>query len=180
MPQLEVVKREDVRIRVKKLDSTGRTREQAEAMEQNAFRTPKLGDNDKAFADLIAEEQNVYPKVMYRLALKNGLPVGDEISPSYPMPFDLANQVGIKTENYKLIGKTRESPGNLVLRHPYQSLSCGVIKDDQSIDLPASKKQEAELRTAGWVDRIEDIKGLPKLAVDDPYAPLPAEGGTKR
>ena len=88
--------------------------------------------------------------------------------------------MGVKVELYKLIGKTKDSLGNLVLRHPYQSISVGVVRDDGSLDVEASKKQEKGLREAGWVDRVEDIKGLPKLAVDDPYAPLPAEGGNKR
>jgi hypothetical protein len=180
MPQLEVVKHEDVRIRVKKLDSTGRSREQIEAMAKNAYRDPKLSDTDEAFANLIADEQSTYPKVMYRLAVRDGKPIGDEINPSYPMPFDLANQIGVKVEMFKLIGKTKDSPGNLVLRHPYQTISCGLVRDDQSIDTEASKKQEKQLREAGWVDRVEEIKGLPKLAIDDPYAPLLAEGGTRR
>ena len=77
MPQLEVVKHEDVRIRVRELDSTGRTREQVEAMEQNSYRSPKLAEHDQAFAHLIAEEQNVYPKAMYRLAVRDGKPIGD-------------------------------------------------------------------------------------------------------
>src|SRR5262249_28771501 len=136
-------------------------------------------DHDEAFAHLIAEEQSTYPRVMYRLAVRDGRPIGDEMSPSYPLPYDLANQMGVKTELYKIIGRTKDSPGNLIMRHPYQSISVGVIRDDQSVDIEASKRQEKSLREAGWVDRIEEIKGLPKLAVEDPYAPLPVEGGKR-
>jgi hypothetical protein len=112
---------------------------------------------------------------MYRLALKNGNPAGDEINPSYPLPFDLAQMIGVPEGQFKVIGKTRDSGGYVVLRHPYQSTSVGVVRHDASIDIEASKKQEKELRSKGWVDRIQDIKGLPELISDNTFDPLPLE-----
>ena len=176
MPQLEVFRPSDeLRIRVKKIDSAGRTQEQVDAMARNELRPYKLSEHDQAFAHLISEEQNIYPKVMYRLALKNGKPAGDEINPSYPLPFDLAQMIGVPEGQFKVIGKTRDSGGYVVLRHPYQSVSVGVIRHDASIDIEATKRQEKELRSKGWVDRVQDIKGLPELISDNTFDPLPLE-----
>lgn len=179
MPQLEVFRPSDeLRIRVKKIDSAGRTPEQVDAMARNELRPYKLSEHDLAYAHLISEEQSEYPKVMYRFRMKNGKPAGDEINPSYPLPFDLAQMIGVPQDQFSVIGKTRDSGGYVVLRHPYQTISVGVVKHDGSIDLAATKKQEKELREKGWVDRIQDIKGLPTLVSDgsdDAFDPLPTE-----
>lgn len=176
MPQLEHYRPSDeLRVRVKQLDSAGRTKEQIEAMEKNAYRAPRISERDHAFAELLREEQAKYPKVMYRLALRDGKPAGDEVNPSYAMPFDLAQQVGIPEGQFKVIGKSKDGGGHYVLRHAYQSISVGLVRPDQSVDVEASQKQEKELRSKGWVDRIEDIKGLPKRITDDTFDPLPIE-----
>lgn len=173
MPQLERFRPEnEVRMRVKLLDSAGRTREQVEAMEKNAYRAPKIAAEDQVFAEFIAAEQQEYPKVMYKLAMRGGKPAGDEVSPSYPLPFDLAQMVGIPEGTFKVIGKTPTSGGYLVVRHPYRTKSVGVIRSDQSIDDRASAKLEKEMLADGWVHSIAEIKGLPKPLVDDEYDPV--------
>ena len=174
MPQLEVFRPSDeLRIRVKKIDSAGRTPEQVDAMGRNEIRPYKLSEHDQAFAHLVAEEQTAYPKVMYQHCLKNGKPAGDEIAPSYPLPFDLAQMIGVPEGQFKVIGKTRDSGGYVVLKHPYRTKSVGVVRHDGSVDLEASQKQEKALRKEGWVDRIQDIVGLPEMISDNAFDPVP-------
>lgn len=170
MPQLETYRPSDeLRFRIKKLDSAGRTPEQVKAMDiSNPIRPVQLGVADQGFAEMIREQQAQYPKCMYRLALRDGKPAGDVVNPNYPMPFDLAVMVGIPENHFRVIGKTKDSGGYVEVRHPYMSQSVGVTRPDGSVDLPASQKQEKELRAKGWVDRIEDIKGLPQMTVAEP------------
>src|SRR6266851_1055833 len=83
--------KKEIVLRVQKLDSMGRTAEVRLAMEKNdPPRMPKLGEATTAVHEMVTENCGEYPKAMYRLALKNGLPAGDIKDKDYPLPFDLA------------------------------------------------------------------------------------------
>lgn len=163
---------------VEETDSMGRTQQQVEAMEKNALRPPRLGRRDSAHALRVAKEQATYPKVMYRLALKKGNPAGDEVMPSYPMPFDLAQSLGISDKGFKVLGKTRDSGGYIQQRYGYITTSVGVFVNDDPfglIDHEASLKLEKKLRAEGWVDHPSQIEGLPSLEPEEDFDPLPAK-----
>src|SRR5467141_1467862 len=88
--------KKEIVLRVQKLDSMGRTKEQREAMEKNdPPRMPKLGEATTAVHEIVKETCSEFPKALYRLALRNGLPAGDVKDPDYPLPFDLAQQLGL-------------------------------------------------------------------------------------
>src|SRR5882724_9400298 len=111
-------------------DSMGRTPEQIEAMEKNELRPHRLSKRDKAYAERVSKECASYPKVMYRLALRKGCPAGDETAPSYPLPHDLAASLNITDRGYKVLGKTRDSGGYLLVRHPWITKSVAVFVND--------------------------------------------------
>src|SRR2546429_667587 len=112
----------------------GRTREVRDAMEQNDPKPHKLGDATRAVHSIVAEEHAQYPRVMYRLALKNGLPAGDIANPDYPMPFDLAAQAGLADLGFKVINRTATSPGNVIVRLPYVTRLVGTVREDLTVD----------------------------------------------
>jgi len=173
--QAEYVERKDMVLRIKAKDSMGRTREQREAMEANEPKPPKLGEATRAVHTICAAEHTEYPKAMYRLALKNGLPAGDIASPEYPMPYDLALQCGLADQGFKRIGVTRDSPGNLIVRLPWITRLVGTVKEDLTIDVEAARAEEAELRKKGWVDSPSQIKGLPVPPAEQEFDALPDE-----
>lgn len=173
--QTERIKEERVLIRIKKTDSMGRTAEVRKAMEANDPRPIKLDDDTLFIHDTVAEACSEFPKAMYRLALRNGKPAGDEAAPSYPMPFDLAQQLGLDTLGFKVIGKNRDSAGNVVVRLPYITRMVGVLNPDMTVDVQAARAEEARLRKLGWVDSPSKIKGLPVPSVEQPFDELPEE-----
>jgi hypothetical protein len=157
-------------------DSMGRTPEQIEAMEKNELRPHRLSKRDKAYAERVSKECASYPKVMYRLALKKGTPAGDEVAPSYPMPHDLAQSLGITDRNFKIMGKTRDSGGYVLVRHPYITKSVAIfINDDPNgaIDYKASAELEKKLKADGWVNNPNEIQGLPEHKAEEDYDPIP-------
>lgn len=164
-------------LRIQKVDSMGRTRETREAMETNErhLRHWKIGDAALEIAAIVGQEHSTYPKAMYRLALKNGQPAGDIKDPDYPLPFDLAQQLGLTECGFRVIGKNANSPGNVVVRLPYITRMVGVVQEDLSIDLEAARAEEERLRKLGWVDSPNKIKGLPVPAAEQGYDPLPDE-----
>lgn len=171
----EIVERAERVLRISKTDSMGRTREVREAMEKNDPRPPKLGEGTLQVHAICADEHKEYPKAMYRLALKNGKPAGDIANPDYPLPWDLALQLGLTESGFKVIGKNSNSPGNVVVRFPYITRLVGVVRDDLTVDVEAAKAEEAELRRDGWVDSPSKIKGLPTPPAEEPFDPLPGE-----
>jgi len=157
-------------------DSMGRTPEQVEAMEKNELRPHRLSKRDKAYAERVSHECASYPKVMYRLALKRGIPAGDEVAPSYPMPHDLAQSLDITDKGFKVMGKTRDSGGYILVRHPYITKSVvAYVNNDPNglIDAKASYELEQKLRSEGWVDNPNDLPGLPDLAPVEEFDPIP-------
>jgi hypothetical protein len=162
-------------LRLTKTDSMGRTPEQIEAMEQNELKPPKLSEATRAVHAICADEHREYPKALYRLALRKGVPAGDEVAPNFPMPYDLALQCGEADKGFRVINKTATSPGNVILRYAWVTRLVGEIKDDLSVDVAAARAEEAELRKKGWVSSPSEIKGLPTPSVEAPYDPLPDE-----
>jgi hypothetical protein len=171
----EFVRREERVLRVTKTDEMGRSPEQIEAMSLNEIKPPKLSESTRAVHAICAEEHGEFPKVMYRLALRKGVPAGDEAAPNYPMPYDLALQCGEADKGFRVINKTSTSPGNVILRYAWQTRLVGKINDDLSIDIEAARAEEADLRRKGWVDSPSKIKGLQTPPVEEPFDPLPEE-----
>jgi hypothetical protein len=163
-------------VAVVETDSMGRSPELIEAMEKNDPRPPRIGREHKIYADSVAKEYAVYPKVMYRLALDdNGVPSGDQAMPSYPLPFDLAQSTGVSEKGYKIIGKTPQSPGYFDVRYPYQTHFIPIDWDPmhpREIDLAKCKSDEEKMRKAGWVDHLSDIHELATPEIDRGYDPL--------
>jgi hypothetical protein len=173
--QAEYIERKDMILRIKQKDSMGRTREVREAMEKNDPKPVKLGEATRAVHAICEAEHVQYPKAMYRLALKDGKPAGDIASPDYPLPFDLAQQLSLTDLGFKVIGKNRDSVGNVIVRHPWVTKLVGTVREDLTIDVEAAKAEEAELRKKGWVDSPSKIKGLPTPPAEQDFDPLPDE-----
>jgi hypothetical protein len=173
--QAEYIERKDMVLRITKKDSMGRTAKQRADMEANDPKPLKLGDGTQAVHEICRTEHVEYPKAMYRLALKDGKPAGDIASPDYPLPFDLAQQLGLTDLGFKVIGKNRDSVGNVIVRHPWITRLVGVVKEDLTVDVEAARAEEAKLRKEGWVDSPSKIKGLPVPPAEREFDPLPDE-----
>lgn len=177
--QTERIKEERVLIRVKKLDSMGRTSEIRKAMELNdPPRMPKIGDDAEFIHAAVAEACGEFPKCMYRLALRDGKPAGDIANPDYPMPMDLAAQLGLDNLGFKVIGRNKDSAGNLIVRLPYITKLVGTMNADMTVDVAAARAEEAQLRKLGWVDSVNKIKGLPTPPAEQPFDPVPMPDGS--
>lgn len=177
--QAEYVERKDMILRITKKDSMGRTAKQRADMEQNDPKPPKLGDATLAVHAICAQEHSEFPKALYRLALRDGKPAGDIANPDYPLPFDLAAQLGLTDSGFKVIGKTRDSVGNVIVRHPWVTRLVGTVNEDLTIDVEAAKAEEARLRKLGWVDSPSKIKGLPTPPAEREFDPLPDGPGNQ-
>ncbi len=166
--------KKEIVLRVQKLDSMGRTAEVRLAMEKNdPPRMPKLGEATTAVHEMVTENCGEYPKAMYRLALKNGLPAGDIKDKDYPLPFDLAAQLGLTELGFKVIGRNKDSLGNVVVRLPYITRLVGALRDDLTVDIESAKAEEEKLRKLGWVTAPHLIKGLPTPPAEQDFDPLP-------
>jgi hypothetical protein len=157
-------------------DSAGRTDAQIVAMEQNDTKPPRIGAMDKLYAEQIAAEWKVYPKVMYKLAVKhkkgpdgkpdmNSEPVykGDKVNPNYPMPYALAVENGLHGQ---VTGHGSDKGVNIV--HPYVTCFVPIGWDPQfptSIDEDDCKKDEAKLAKDGWVDNLNKLQ-LPERTAE--------------
>lgn len=142
-------------------DSAGRTDAQIRAMELNDPKPPHITGTDKLYAEQIRDEQAVYPKVLYKLAVKhkkgpdgkpdpNSEPVfkGDRINPNYPMPYALAIENGFHGQ---ITGHGSDKGVNIV--HPYTTCFVPIGWDPQfptPIDEADCKKDEAKLAKEGW------------------------------
>lgn len=157
-------------------DSAGRTDDQVEAMEKNDPKPPKVRGTDALYARQIAEEQAIYPKVMYKLAVKypkkDGKPdltaepvlKGDRINPNYPMPYNLAIENGFQGQ---VTGHGSDKGVNVV--HPYSTCFVPIGWDPNfpvTIDEKECKKDEADLMKAGWVDNPSKLVGLPERVTE--------------
>jgi hypothetical protein len=171
----EIAERKELVLRIEKTDSMGRTRAQRLAMEKNDPRPINPGEAALQVAAICETEHREYPKAMYRLALRGGKPAGDIANPDYPLPFDLALQLGLADCGFKIIGKNHNSPGNVIVRHPWITRTVGTVRDDLSVDVEVAKVEEARLRKLGWVDSPSQIKGLPTPPAEQEYDPLPDE-----
>jgi len=154
-------------------DSAGRDDKQIWAMEQNDPKPPRIQGVDKLYADQIAEEHKVYPKVMYKLAVKypkgpDGKPnrdaepvlKGDRINPNYPMPYNLAIENGYQGQ---ITGHGSDKGVNVV--HPYVTCWVPIGWDPQfpvTIDEADCKKDQAKLEKEGWFDNPSKLVGLPE------------------
>lgn len=179
MPQLERYE-EPSKVRVIKKDSMGRDPQTRHAMELNDPKPPRLGEYSQALAQNFAADYANYPKALYRLSLdENGVPNGDLVNPSYPMPYDLAVSLGIAEKGFLRINVTNNSQGHFLVRHPYVSMFVPHGWDwdhPQPIDEAECKRQEAALLAVGWVRHVSELPGLeqaPKAAEIDPFKPLP-------
>jgi len=163
-------------IAVVETDSMGRSPELIDAMEKNDPKPPRIGRTHIAYAQSVAKENSMYPKVMYRLALdENGTPAGDQAAPNYPMPYDLAQSNGIAEKGFKRIGQTNNSPGYFDVRLPYQTIFVPIDWEPlhpKPIDLVQCERDEAALVKAGWVENLAAIKELPTPEIDRGYDPL--------
>ncbi|MFI5056899.1 MAG: hypothetical protein ACHQLQ_01830 [Candidatus Acidiferrales bacterium] len=175
MPNVTYRNKSELVLHIEETDSMGRSEELVKAMEQNDPKARKPGKAEKVYAALIAQEHGTYPRVLYRLALKGGKPAGDVANPDYPLPVDTGLQIGFGDQNFKIIGKTKDSPGNFIVRLPWITRLCGVIREDKSIDLEASKAEEKKLLAAGWVYSPSQIKGLPVPPAEQEFDELPDE-----
>lgn len=183
MTQILYRPRDEQVMYVVETDSMGRTPEQIEAMEKNELKAPRLSKRDKAHAERVRAENASYPKVMYRLALKRGIPAGDEVAPSYPMPFDLAQSLNIMDKGFKVMGKTRDSGGYILQKYPYITQRVAVFLNDDPngmIDHKASSELEKKLRAEGWVEHPNKIVGLPEEAPEEQFDPIPVPAAKER
>ena len=162
------------------VDSMGRTPELVKAMEDNAPKRVVARGVHASFAQMVAQQCQRYPRVMYKLALKKGVPSGDEIDPGYPMPYDLAQSIGHHEKGFLVVGKSRESVGNVIRRHPYRTVSCGVLRPDYTLDFEASERMEKQLLAEGWVDSLSKVEGLPVMTtVEEPFDEPPSKATAK-
>jgi hypothetical protein len=173
--QAEIVNRTERVLRIQGTDSMGRTAKQRADMEANDPKPLKLNEATRAVHAICETEHSQYPKCMYRLALKDGKPAGDVASPDYPMPYDLAQQLGLTDMGFKVVGKNRDSAGNVVVRLPYITRLVGTVKDDLTIDIEAAQAEEAKLAKQGWVTAPHLIRGLPTPPAEQPFDALPPE-----
>jgi hypothetical protein len=156
-------------------DSAGRTDAQIRAMEQNDPKPPYITGTDKLYADQIRDEQAIYPKVLYKAAIKykmkDGKPdpesepvyKGDRINPNYPMPYALAIENGFHGQ---VTGHGSDKGVNVV--HPYVTCFVPIGWDPQfpvPIDEADCKKDEAKLLKEGWVDHPSKLN-LPERNVE--------------
>ena len=170
--QTEYVDVSQRRLRVKYKDSLGRTKEQAAAMDQNAVKPVKLREEDLEVAELIASNASEFPKVLYHRAVRNGVAVGDEISPDYQMPVGTAELLGLDDVGFKVIGRKRQDgTGHVVVRHPWITRVVGTVREDLTVDVEAARAEEKELRAKGWVSHPSQLKNLPVLPGERPYDP---------
>ena len=166
MPNVSFRNKPEIVLHIEELDSAGRNEELQAAMATNAVKQPVIKGEHRQFAEHLARENSVYPKVLFRLALKNGKPAGDPVR-SDPVPIDMAEY--LELEGSRL--------GNAFIeRHPYVTRLCGIVRPDYTVDLEASKAQEAELYRQGWRDSLSKVPGLPaKKEFDDTFDALPPE-----
>ena len=177
MPVVRMQPRNSEMILVQEVrDSAGRTDAQIRAMEQNDPKPPYITGTDRLYAEQVAEERRVYPKVMYKLAvkfkMKDGKPdpesdpifKGDRINPNYPMPYALAVENGFHGQ---VTGHGSDKGVNIV--HPY--VTCFVpIGWDQNFPVPIDeadcKKDEVKLAKEGWVDHPGKLN-LPERVTEE-------------
>jgi hypothetical protein len=155
-------------------DSAGRDDKQIWAMEQNDPKPPRITGVDQLYAEQIAEEQRNYPRVMYKMAVKEKkspdgsveyIFKGDRINPNYPMPYALAIENGFQGQ---VTGHGSDRGVNVV--HPF--VTCFVPTTwnplfPETIDEDRCKKEQAKLEKEGWVtnpmllnipDRVKEVE----------------------
>lgn len=158
-------------------DSAGRTDEQIYAMEQNDPKPPRIKGVDALYAEQVRKDQAVYPKVLYKLAVKykkgadgkldpasDPIFKGDRINPNYPMPYNLAIENGFQGQ---VTGHGSDRGVNIV--YPYQTCFVPIGWDQQfpvPIDEADCKKDEAKLAKEGWVDHPSKLN-LPQRTTDE-------------
>jgi hypothetical protein len=154
-----------------KRDSAGRNDEQIRAMEQNNPKPPYIGAVDRLYAEQISQEQAIYPKVLYKLAVKHkmgtdGKPTGevtlkgDRMNPNYPMPYALAIENGYQGQ---VTGHGSDKGVNIV--YAYKTCFVPINWDPNfplSIDEDQCRKDEAKLAKDGWVDHPNKLEGIPE------------------
>lgn len=176
MPVVRMQPRNNEMVLIREVrDSAGRTDAQIRAMEQNDPKPPYITGTDKLYADQVAIEQAVYPKVMYKLSVKHkagpdGKPdpnevvfKGDRVNPNYPMPYALAIENGFQGQ---VTGHGSDRGVNIV--HPYKTCFVPIGWDPQfpvPVDEADCKKDEAKLAKDGWVDNPNKLE-IPQRVVE--------------
>jgi hypothetical protein len=176
--QTEYVKRTEIALRIQKRDSMGRSPQQVEAMEANDPRPLKLSEATKHVHALVEEACGDYPKCLYKLAMRKGVPAGDVANPDYPLPLDAAIDLGLDEVGFKVVGKNRQDGGHVVVRLPWITKLVGVLREDLTVDLKAAQEEERNLLAKGWVDHPSKLKGLPVPHAEQPFDDEP--NGTGR
>lgn len=178
MPVVRMQPRNNEMILVRDVrDSAGRNDKQIWEMEQNDPKPTRIQGVDKLYAEQIAAEHAVYPKVMYKVAVKwpkgsDGKPnkeaepvlKGDRINPNYPMPYNLAIENGYQGQ---VTGHGSDKGINVV--YPYTTCFVPIGWDSGApvtIDESNCKKEQAKLEKEGWVDNPALLVGLPEKAVE--------------
>jgi hypothetical protein len=153
-------------------DSAGRTDAQIRAMEQNDPKPPYITGTDRLYAEQVAAENANYPKVMYKLAVKEKkapdgsleyIYKGDRINPNYPMPYALAIENGFHGQ---VTGHGSDKGVNVV--HPYATCFVPIGWDPNfptPIDEADCKKDEAKLAKDGWMDSPNKLN-LPERTIE--------------
>jgi hypothetical protein len=153
-----------------KRDSMGRTPDVVKAMLQNDPKPLKLSDRTLDAHDSAAETLGEYPKILYRAAVnKKGVPCGDALPPwsaSYPMPFDVAVDLGFDDVGFVHKGRKQSDGGSFLPCLPYETKLAGYAQRNESrdgsvtfsCDVAAAKAEETELRKQGWVDSLSKLK----------------------
>jgi hypothetical protein len=176
MPVVRMQPRNNEMVLIREVrDSAGRTDAQIRAMEQNDPKPPYITGTDRLYAEQIAAENKLYPKVLYRLAIRykkgtDGKPnleepiyKGDRINPNYPMPYALAIENGYQGQ---VTGHGSDKGVNIV--HPYETCYVPIGWDPNfptPIDEADCKKDEAKLAKDGWVDSPNKLE-LPERVVE--------------
>ncbi len=114
MPFVSFRNKPEVVLHIAELDSAGRTEELKAAMETNDPKPVVVKGEHRQFAEHLARENAVYPKTLFKIALKGGKPAGDPVR-SDPIPLDMAEY--LELEGSRL--------GNAFIeRHPYITRVC--------------------------------------------------------
>lgn len=166
--EARIVEKKEHVLRIVPRDSMGRTKEQARDMEKNENhlrRGPKLSEADSNVHTIAAENLSEFPKTLYETAVtKDGVPCGDELLPGCPLAFDLAASDGLDDVGFKIVGKKRDDGGHVVVRYPWKTHKCGVMLDEITCDVEASRSEEKRLRARGCVEHPSKLK-LPDTPV---------------
>lgn len=172
MPTVTQRSSHEMVLHVEERDSAGRTHAQIVAMKKNPVKPPEIGELDQKYASQIAQELREYPKVLYKTAVSkkkkdyngNAMPLGDELLPNYPVPFDLASRGGLCGP---IINASRDNSGAVIAKAYWQTASCAAYDSSGHVDYEKSKAMETKLLKEGWVSHPSKLEGIPTPQPDE-------------